>query len=207
MNHLARHMTASLFALLMGGLALAQDGPVEIVRTTTDTLFELVDQNRADYQVDVEPLRAELRKVLLPHVDTLYSGRLVLGRSSRGMETEKVQEFADALAELLIRQYADGLLEFQTRDQMQVLPLAGDNTERMTRVRTRVSLDSGQEAPVDYMFRKTDGQWKMFDVMVEGISYVATFRNQIGEQIRQQGFDATLEQLKRGDIEVRLEDD
>lgn len=185
----------------------AQDqGPVEIVRETTDRLFELVEGKREHYQANVEQLRDDIRPVLLPRVDIVYSGRLVLGRQARGMERDKVIEFANALSDLLIRQYADGLLEFRTRDQVETLPLAGDNSERLTRVKTRVKLDNGQTAPVDYVFHKADGEWKIFDVIVEGISYVATFRNQIGEQIRSEGFDTTLDKLKRGDIEVRVDD-
>ena len=194
--------------LLLSGNALAQSeqGPIEIVRETTNELFQMVEQNREKYENDIQALREDIRPILLGEVDTLYSGRLVLGRSARGMESEKVEEFSDALSNLLIRRYADGLLDFRTRDQMEIRPLAGNNTERMTRVRTRVTLDNDEEAPVDYVFRKTDEGWKIFDVIVEGISYVTTFRNQIGEQIRQEGFDTTLEKLKGGDLEIEVDD-
>lgn len=200
--------TIATAALLLAAFGLsAQDGPgpVDIVRETTDRLFEQVESKRDTYENDVGRLRADIRDILLPKVDTMYSGRLVLGRKARGMDEERIEAFADALSDLLIRRYADGLLEFRTRDQVDVLPLAGDNTERMTRVKTRVTLDNGETAPVDYVFRKTESGWKIFDVIVEGVSYVATFRNQIGEQIEREGFDATLEKLRSGEIEI--EDD
>lgn len=177
-------------------------GPVQIVRGTTSELFALVDENREKYEADVQAMRDDIRPILLAEIDTLYSGRLVLGRSARGLEPAKVEEFADALSNLLIRRYADGLLDFRTRDQVEILPLAGENTERMTRVKTRVALENGNQSPVDYVFRKTDDGWKIFDVIVEGISYVTTFRNQIGEAIRQEGFDTTLEKLKRGELNI-----
>jgi phospholipid transport system substrate-binding protein len=197
--------TIATAALLLAAFGLsAQDGPgpVDIVRETTDRLFEQVESKRDTYENDVGRLRADIRDILLPKVDTMYSGRLVLGRKARGMDEERIEAFADALSDLLIRRYADGLLEFRTRDQVDVLPLAGDNTERMTRVKTRVTLDNGETAPVDYVFRKTESGWKIFDVIVEGVSYVATFRNQIGEQIEREGFDATLEKLRSGEIEI-----
>ena len=181
-------------------------GPVEIIRNTTATLFELVNGNRSSYESDPIRLRSDIRDILLAQIDVVYSGRLVLGRSGRELSRDKVVEFSNALSDLLIGRYADGLLEFQTRDQIEILPLAGDNTERMTRVRTRVRLDNGEQAPVDYVFHFTEGQWKIFDVIVEGISYVATFRNQISEEIRSTGFDATLERLKRGEIEIKIDD-
>jgi phospholipid transport system substrate-binding protein len=194
--------TALLALAALGAAAQQQPGPVEIVRDTSERLFELVESKRETYENDVEQLREDIRDILLPRIDTMYSGQLVLGRKARGMDDERVRAFADALSDLLIRRYADGLLEFETRDQVEILPLAGDNNERMTRVKTRVKLDSGETAPVDYVFRKTDSGWKIFDVIVEGVSYVATFRNQIGEQIDREGFDATLQKLRSGQIEI-----
>lgn len=190
--------------LIMPAVLAAQQerSPVQIVRETTEELFSLVNSNREAYEADVEALRNDIRGILLAEIDTLYSGRLVLGRSARGKDPEKIEEFADALSEMLIRRYADGLLEFRTLDQVEIRPLAGNNSDRMTQVKTRVKLDSGEEAPVDYVFRKTEDCWKIFDVIVEGISYVTTFRNQIGEAIRQDGFDSTLEKLKQGKLEI-----
>lgn len=202
------HLTLAAMLLTLAAGLPAQNGPgpAEIVQDTTDRLFELVESKRDTYESDVAKLRADIRDILLPKVDVMYSGRLVLGRDARGMAEDKIRRFADALSDLLIRRYADGLLEFETRDQVEVLPLAGNNTERMTRVKTRVKLDNGETAPVDYVFRKTDGAWKIFDVIVEGVSYVATFRNQIGEQIDREGFDATLEKLEQGQIEIDTDD-
>ena len=195
-------LTFAALILASGLAAQSSSGPVEIVRSTTNELFELVESRREMYQNNVQALREGIRGILLPQVDTMYSGRLVLGRESRGMPQERIAEFSDALSDLLIRRYADGLLDFRTRDQVEILPLAGNNTERMTRVKTRVRLDNGETAPVDYVFRKTDSGWKIFDVIVEGISYVATFRNQIGEQIDREGFDATLEKLQSGELRI-----
>lgn len=200
----------SCAALLLLGAALpawADDHrPREIVQETTEELFERVDARRAHFEQNPDDLRALVRDLMLPKIDTEYSGRLVLGRESRGVAPEKVREFAEALSEMLVSRYADGLLEFETRDQVEVLPLQGENDERMTKVRTLVTLDNGQTSPVDYVFRKADGEWKIFDVIVEGISYVATFRNQIGEQVRREGFDATLDKLRRGEIEIDVEE-
>jgi phospholipid transport system substrate-binding protein len=198
----------ALILLLLSAAVTRAEGstPVDIIRDTTHTLFELVDTNRELYQTDVERLRTDIRDILLSRIDVVYSGRLVLGRGGRDLSRDQVVDFSNALSDLLIRRYADGLLEFQTRDQVEILPLAGENTERMTRVRTRVRLDNGELAPVDYVFRFADGEWRIFDVIVEGISYVATFRNQIGEQIRAQGFDRTLQRLQRGEIEIVIDD-
>lgn len=198
-------MLALTLAFLLVGPALAKDDPVELIRQTTMELFNLVEENRQLYQEQPDLLRQELERILRPNTDMVHSARLVLGRHGRGLEREQVEAFAEALSDLLMRRYATGLLEFRSREQVEVLPLAGENTDRMTRVRTRIRLDSGSRAPVDYVLRKRDGQWMVFDVIIEGISYVATFRNQIGEEIRRDGFDRMLERLQAGEIEVEVE--
>jgi phospholipid transport system substrate-binding protein len=110
-------------------------------------------------------------------LDLDYSARLILGKAGRGVSPEQLDAFAQAMSNVLVNRYADGLLEFRSDDQVEVLPMKGNNTEKLTRVRTRIKLENGGYAPVDYAFRKTETGWKAFDVTVEGISYVMTFRN------------------------------
>ena len=79
--------------------------------------------------------------------------------------------------------------------QIDVLPMRGKNTEKLTRVKTRINLENGGFAPVDYAFRKTEGGWKVFDVTVEGISYIITFRNQISPRVEADGIDQVTEEI------------
>lgn len=200
-----RTLIAALLLSIASDALLAQDEPVQIVRETSSEIFDQIELSRGHFEENPNALRSVVRELMLPRIDVIYSGRLVLGRAARGVEREKVIAFAEALSELLVDRYATGLLEFRTREQIEVLPLEGDNTERMTKVRTRVTLNNGKTAPVDYVFRKNGGTWQIFDVIVEGISYVATFRNQIGEQIRLQGFDETLDRLEAGNLQLEVE--
>lgn len=193
--------TILLSTLLASSFVVAQE-PVEIVRNSTDQVIRLVDENRELYEQRPEQLREDIRKILTPTIDAVYTARLVLGRHGRDLEQEQVEAFSDALADLLLKRYASALLEYDLHDRLEILPLTGENTERMTRVRTRIRLDGSNRAPMDYIFRKSEGQWRVFDVIVEGISYVATFRNQIGEEIRRDGFDGLMERLRNGEIEL-----
>jgi phospholipid transport system substrate-binding protein len=202
-----KYFLGLVLGVFLASTAVASEEPAAIVRTTSDRLFELIDTNRSAYQADPVPLQQEVRKSLLPNIDSLYSARLVLGQHGRGLPTEKVAAFSDALSDLLVRRYAEGLLKFTSRDQVEILPEQAGNTERMTRVRTKVRLDSGSEAAVDYVFRKRDDRWWVFDVIIEGISYVATFRNQIGEEIRRDGFDRVLSRLQSGELQIEVKAD
>lgn len=202
---MTRFLLAGLALLLALPAAANAADPVQIIRNTTTELFALVEDNRAEFEASPDLLQDELRERLLPLLDTVHSARLVLGRHGRGLERTQVEAFAEALSELLMSRYADGLLEFRSRDQVEFLPLAGENNERATRVRTRVRLPSGSRAQVDYVLRKSGEEWRVFDVIIEGISYVATFRNQIGEEIRRYGFDAMLARLQAGEIAIEVE--
>lgn len=192
--------------LLFAGQALAADDPVTIIQNTTDELAQLINDNRASYKDDQQALQSDVKEVLLPTIDQTYSARLVLGRHGRGKDSEKVEAFAKALTNQLLNRYATALLDYNLSDRVEILPLAGDNTDRQTRVRTRVELDSGQKAPVDYVMRKTDEGWQVFDVIVEGISYVATFRSQIDQEIRQSSFEDMLQRLESGNYEITVDE-
>lgn len=191
---------------LLAGFAQAET-PEELVRQTTAELFSAVDAERAQFEQDPERLIELTHELLVPRIDVVYSGRLVLGRSGRGLEQEQIERFAERMSDMLIDRYAEALLEFETRDQVEILPMSGDNTDRLTKVRTRVQLSNGSRTPVDYVFRNSDEGWKIFDVIVEGISYVTTFRNQIGEEIRQHGFDGMMRRLESGQVEIIDSDD
>ena len=103
-------------------------------------------------------------------------------------------------------QYAMRLLDFDRGNVVEILAFDREQDPRRTRVRTRLQLDNGSFMPVDYVLRQSGDQWLVFDVIVEGISYVATFRNQIGEQIAAEGFERTRERLQQGQLALRAED-
>jgi len=176
------------------------DDPVSLVSNTTNRIFTELDENFEKYQSDPASLQELVRSDLLPLLDLRYSARLILGRAGRGIETEKVDAFSDAMTDLLVSRYSNGLLRFHNIEPLMVLPQRGELNEKLTRVRTRVKLHNGGVAPVDYAFHKTADGWKAFDVIVEGISYVATYRNQIMPEVQANGIDSVIARLTSGDL-------
>lgn len=193
-----------LGAALMASPAPAQVAtpPDELVREVAGELLDDLATNKSRYEADPSQLEDLVRRVLLPTLDVEYSARLILGRAGREATAEQIAAFSDTMNNVLIERYASGMLEYGDRRQLEVLPLRGDLNERATRVRTRVRMLNGNQLPVDYVFRKTAEGWKAFDVIVEGISYVTTYRNQIQPQVAEAGIDAVTERLARGEIEL-----
>jgi len=193
---LAGIFSGSIFAQTQG------DDPVSLVENITGSIFADVTENLEEYTANPQALEDLVRTDLMPLLDVNYSARLILGRAGRGIEKEKVEEFATSMSNLLIDRYSKGLLQFSSKIKLRVLPQRGDLNEKLTRVRTRVTLPEGGEAPVDYAFHKTPEGWKAFDVVVEGISYVTTYRNQIMPEVQANGIDSVIERLNSGQLEL-----
>jgi phospholipid transport system substrate-binding protein len=189
------------FASSINVFAQAEEvDPVSLVIKTTNRIFTEVDENFESYESDPATLQSLVRTDLIPLLDVHYSARLILGRAGRGIEKEKIDEFAEAMISLLVNRYSEGLLQFRSQEPIMVLPQRGDLNEKLTRVRTRVKLPTGGEAPIDYAFHKTSDGWKAFDVIVEGISYVTTYRNQIMPEVQDKGIDLVIKRLTSGEL-------
>jgi len=201
---MSKRIVFVLLTLAWAAPVAVADGrdPVTIVAETTSSIFQTLDSRRDEFAADPTALRAMVRDDLLPLIDLDYSARLILGKESRGISEAQLSAFSDAMSDVLINRYADGLLEFRSDGQVEVLPMKGSNSEKLTRVRTRIKLDNGGYAPVDYSFRKTADGWKAFDVMVEGISYVITFRNQIAPRVAAEGIEKVTSDIRAGHLRV-----
>ena len=190
---------------IFSGTLFAQtqaDDPVSLVESITGKIFADVTENLDEYTTNPELLDELVRNDLMPLLDINYAARLILGRAGRGLEKEKIKEFADCMSNLLVTRYSKGLLYFSSNIKLNVLPQRGDLNEKLTRVRTRVTLPEGGEAPVDYAFHKTSDGWKAFDVVIEGISYVTTYRNQIMPEVQANGIDSVIERLNTGQMQL-----
>jgi phospholipid transport system substrate-binding protein len=196
-------LLAALFLFSNGLMAQSQAGdPVSLVEDINVRIFANVAENLEEYKANPEALKSLVRTDLMPILDVKYAARLILGRAGRGIEKEKIDEFADCMSNLLINRYSEGLLYFSSEIKLQVLPQRGELNDKITRVRTRVQMPNGGEAPVDYAFHKTADGWKVFDVIVEGISYITTYRHQIMPDVQANGIDSVIERLSTGQLEL-----
>jgi len=194
----------AVICLLLGFSLQAQAiEPREIIQQSAHEVLSEINANRADYEAHPEKLIALVDDVLMPWFDDIYAAKLILGRHGRGVPADKIQLFATAMQDLLVERYANSMLRFISNDQLEVLALRGKNTEKLTRVRARIALANNQWVPVEYSFHKVGDIWKMFDVTAEGISYIITYRNQIGPMVQADGLDAVIENLRSGNVKLK----
>jgi phospholipid transport system substrate-binding protein len=170
-------------------------GPQELVENSAKRMLQELDANRAMYTQDPAKLDALVANVLLPNFDTEYSARLVLGQTWRTATPDQRKRFVDAFYHSLLRNYGAALVNF-TADRFVILPYKGDPNDNMATVRTEVKRSSGEKVPVNFSLRKTDGVWKAWDVVIEGISYVKSFRTDFGAEIQAKGLDEVINRLE-----------
>jgi len=207
MSRVLGRLAALVFALAAGTLGAvpvhaATLAPAEVVQKIADDLAGTIGARREELKNDREKLINEIDDILLPHFDIDYASILVLGQSARSTSPEQRSRFAKAFYNSIAHRYAEGLLNY-TRCNVRVLPFRGELNDKRTIVRTEVILDDGKTIAVDYAFRKSrDDDWKAYDVIIEGISYITNFRNQVGEEIRKTSLDALITRLENNGQEA-----
>ena len=169
--------------------------PQELVENSAKRMLTELDANRAMYTKDAGKLDALVGNVLLPNFDSDYSARLVLGQTWRTATPDQRKRFVDAFYHSLLRNYGNALLNF-TADRFVVLPYKGDPGETQATVRTLVKKSSGENVPVNFTLHKTDAGWKAWDVVIEGISYVKSFKTDFAAEIQQKGLDEVINRLE-----------
>jgi phospholipid transport system substrate-binding protein len=170
--------------------------PRALVEDSAKRMLTELDANRAMYARDPAKLDSLVANVLLPHFDSDYAARLVLGQTWRTATPEQRKRFVDAFYHSLLRNYGNALLNF-TADRFEILPYRGDPGETTATVRTEVKKSSGEKVPVNFSLRKTDAGWMAWDVVIEGISYVKSFRTDFAAEVQQKGLDEVIARLEK----------
>ncbi len=188
----------SIALLLMLGLlsspAIAQS-PNDVVADALNLLDQEIKTRKEELSNDKHALYEIIDDVLLPRFDRKFAAQLVLARHWRTASDDQKTRFIEAFYATLVHRYADGVLQFHL-DKMEILPFRGDEPEKRTVVKTTVLLDDGTEVPVHYAMVKRPHGWLMYDVKIEGISYVRNFRAEFNSEINATGLDAIINRLE-----------
>jgi len=193
-----RFVYSLLCLLLVAAAPLRAESlqPNQVVQNLVDDLAKTMEARRGELEKNREALLKTIDGIVLPHFDIDYASLLVLGQNARTATVEQRARFAKAMYNSITHRYAEGLLKY-TEGRVRVLPFQGELNDKRTLVRTQVVLDDGKVVPVDYAFRKTSsGDWKAYDVIIEGISYVTNYRNQVAAEIAKSNIDALTTRLE-----------
>ncbi len=176
--------------------AHAQQSPNDVIQEAADLLDKALEGRKEELAANRAKLYEVINEILLPRFDRTYAAQLVLGPHWKTASKTQRQQFIDAFYQSLLHKYADGVLDYD-QSRVEILPSRGDQTKPRAIVRTMVRLDDGTKVPVDYNLVKRDAGWLLFDVTIEGISYVRNFRVEMNAEIQQSSLDAVIARLQR----------
>ncbi|THF63761.1 ABC transporter substrate-binding protein [Pseudothauera nasutitermitis] len=199
-------MRAFVFGICMflAGVLPAQASitpPDELVRSVTNEVLEIVRQDRGVRSGDPDKVMALVHDKVLPHFNFRRMTMLAVGRDWREASPEQQQRLVDAFLTLLVRTYSNALTQY--RDQtVAFLPLRAASGDTNVQVRTEVRQSGAQPIPIDYMLERTDAGWKVFDVVVAGVSLVTNYRSTFAQEVRAGGIDGLIRSLENRNREL-----
>jgi phospholipid transport system substrate-binding protein len=175
--------------------ATAEDSPNVVIESSVVLLAEQLNGRKDELSANRQELYKIIDGILMPRFDRRFAAQVVLAKHWRTASEEQQARFIEAFYRALLRKYADGILEFDP-DMITVLPFRGDATKKRTRVRSTVELDDGSKIAVDYELVKRKSGWLVFNVVIEGVSYVRNFRAELDSEIRASSLDAVIKRLE-----------
>ncbi len=176
-------------------LTAQAESPNAVIEEAAKLLDQAIEGRRDELAEDKEALYALIDVILLPRFDQRYAAQLVLSRHWRTASEADRQRFINAFYDHLMHMYAEAVLDFDLAN-LEVLPFRGDATKKRTTVKTIVVLDDGTRVPVNYGMVKRETGWLMFDVTIEGISYVRNFKVEVNAEIRAEGLAGVIKRLE-----------
>lgn len=174
---------------------LHEQSPQEVIESAVQQLADTMDGRQEELAADRQSLYVLIDEILLPRFDRKFAAQIVLAKHWRSADEAQRERFIEAFYQALVRRYADGVLEFE-QERVKVLPFRGDLTKKRTKVRSTVQLNDGSKVSVDYELVKRDSGWLMFNIVIEGISYVRNFRAEMDSEIRGSSLNAVIERLE-----------
>jgi len=166
-----------------------------LAKSTVDKVLQVIRAEKAEFEADPSKLYALVDNVVLPNFDFERMSKLVLAQNWNTANADQKSRFIQEFRALIVRTYARSLLDY-TDQEIKFLP-SRDNGERRTTVRTEVTKPGTNKAiPIDYEMYLPNDLWKVYDVKVDSVSLVMNYRSSYADEIRKNGLDALIDQLK-----------
>lgn len=185
-----------LAASLTGVAAPDPQEAQDLLERKTAEALEIVRQEAEDGEIDVEALRERLSDIIMPHLDFVTMTKLAVGRHWRDASDDQKRALVREFRKLLVRTYTQSLDEYDGQE-LEFLPLRPSPHEDRVTVRSRVTQSNGPEIPVHYSLRHHDGAWRVYDISVDGVSLVTTYRSSFSSQIQDNGIAGLIEALEQ----------
>ncbi|AYH42601.1 ABC transporter substrate-binding protein [Azoarcus sp. DN11] len=185
-----------MFSVLPAFAADAIKAPDVLVREVSDDVLAIVRQDKAIQSGDTRRVIDLVEEKVLPHFNFRRMTMLAVGKDWREANPEQQGKLVQAFRTLLVRTYSNALTQY--RDQsISYKPAKVGESETSVRVQTEIRQAGAQPINIDYSLEKTPEGWKVFDVVVAGVSLVTNYRGTFAQEIRTGGVDGLIKSLEQ----------
>ena len=178
--------------------------PSELIQSVANDILKALNGHRAQLRAHPEQVRAIIEKYLLPHFDADLAADGVLGRFAKSATQQQKARFIQAFKDSLIKNYGAFIVDFHS-NMLTVYPTHVRPGTPAAVVRTYFTRTDGSKVPVFFdLYMTPSGEWKVFNLSVEGVSYVQSYRADLGPQIEQYGLDTVIQRLEQGETPTAI---
>ena len=193
-------LLAFVSSLLIAPVQAEPTAPNTVLETASRQMITAINANHERIMTDPSVVNGLVEEILMPHIDFISSSKWVLGKHWRRASKEQKLEFIRQFRSLLLRFYSTALAEYLTtntvsEDMFVFLPLRADNNSKQVTVHSEIHAPSGSIIPIKYNMHLTRKGWKVYDVSIEGVSMVTTYRTSFAAEIKQKGLDGLIASL------------
>lgn len=185
-------LSFTLLAFAAG--AYAEIAPDALVRSTAEEVLEIVKKDKDIQAGDQKKIFALAEEKILPNFNFDRVSQLVLGKSWTKATKEQQEAFQKEFRSLMLRTYATALSKYRNQT-IEYKPLRAQPADKEVTVKTLILQPGGQPVAVDYTLEKSGESWKVFDIVIEGVSLVTNYRGQFSTEVRQSGLDGLIQKL------------
>ncbi|KTC82068.1 MlaC/ttg2D family ABC transporter substrate-binding protein [Legionella cincinnatiensis] len=178
-------------------MSAAQNSPIPMLEETANNIIATLKENKSSLKSNPNIIYQAVETHLLPIVDVVGMSRSVLGRQAwtKATSAQRVQ-FSKAFTRLVIRTYSSPLAQYAD-ESVQFLPLRGSLNSRFIRVNSIIVRPEGQNIPLSYSLVAKNGQWKIYDISVEGVSLLQSFRSQFAQALQNSSIDDVIKLMEK----------
>jgi len=189
-----KQLIAALGMLLASTIVVAAEGPDELVKRTADDVLAVVKSDKDIQAGNQDKIFKLAEEKILPNFNFDKVSRLVLGKNWTKATPEQKTAFQNEFKTLLLRTYATALSKYKNQ-VVEYKPLRLAEGTTSATVKTSIVQQGGQPIAVDYSLEKGADAWKVYDIVIEGVSLVTNYRSQFAQEIRQNGLDSLIKKL------------
>ncbi len=182
-----------LLALLFANVAYADTAaPDVMVKNTANEVLEIL--NKDIENGDMKKIGKVVEEKIATKFDFNLMSRMVLGRNWNMATKEQQDQFTVEFRALLIRTYSSALSKYRNQT-IEYKPLRAEHSDTKVRVKTEIIQPGGPTIPLDYSLKKIEGTWKVYDVIIDGLSLVVIYQGQFADEVKKNGMDSLIQKL------------